>query len=470
MSKGAWELDEKEKQYNRIKCVLDSCLNWQECASLCVGEGIRKQVSRARKQVRERVRERVKDAGEKITFLQDALIYSLRIHLLEPYGFDDAEKRINTKFDFYEYLANLLDNKKVEDEGINVYFYGLAIAKLFRAHMATRCGGTHGLAWGSDFTYPNLVLREKVAGLNDLDDLPPRERKNLLAAMDSVYLARKSVFLDEGWQQSDAITLAGKLMGSARMLVELFEFEIKGSARKEALRAVIVEHNLDHESLLEVWRKGVGYEHGPLPMDKLWKRSADCAYKNCCIEYDEFVAITIKSEADPDDCNDRGARAEARKRAEEKLKVLERKEKSWQKNWPDWINVVKNWWCRGFMNGIYRWKPNRAVDESLFRVDGSLCKDARDLMELVNGEKAYEKVQKGLGKDMIPVARVIVRVACEGGNVRNMSKVLRGKTPGKVTVYAILFLVAITVTTPKLQDCWKFLDRDQDGNDAQARN
>ena len=112
-----------KRQYNAIDCLLKSCLNWQETASITVGNRIRANVDNVSQA-----------ASQKITFLQDALIYSLRHHLLDGDGVRE------TGFNFYKALTDLFRKDRRRSE---LYFYGLAIAKLFRAQMTTRSGGPH---------------------------------------------------------------------------------------------------------------------------------------------------------------------------------------------------------------------------------------------------------------------------------------------------------------------------------------
>lgn len=386
-----------KRQYNAIDCLLKSCLNWQETASITVGSRIRANVDNVSQA-----------ASQKITFLQDALIYSLRHHLLDGDGVRE------TGFNFYKALTDLLRKDRRRSE---LYFYGLAIAKLFRAQMTTRSGGPHGLAWGGNFRYPRSSQRFRLAR------------------------ARRECFVGPG-ATSDATELAKQLLNSAKNLVDLCqELTVK---ELKALRGAVVEDEPDHMALLRVWHKGNLANYG-LPMDKLWTRSADCVYTKNCIGYDEFVAKELEPRRD-DDC---------RQIADCKLGILLDVEQGWKGGWE---NVVQNWWCCGFTSGIYSWRISR--DEPVVITSGrrgNLHRDATRLVELVRGEdkrqRAYQRVLENLpGENIADVAKEIVRLACEG---KKPDDILRAVGTEPEMMYTILFLVAIAPTAPKLQDCWK---------------
>lgn len=413
-------LEPWEKQFNAIDFLLQSCLNWQETASTSVGKYILANVDNVSQ-----------SAEQKVTFLQDALIYSLRYHLL---GGDGVRNR---RFNFREALTALLhDDHQADGERIEIYFYGLATAKLFRAQMTTRFGGPHGVAWGTNFRYPRWYQGFQLAK------------------------ARKGCFVESG-AASAAQRLAQQLLNSAGKFVEFVNDLTRPECR--ALRVAIVEDRDVREMkpvhralLLSVWHKGTSPSHG-LPMDKLWARSASCVYTKNCIGYDEFVAKELEPRRD-DDC---------RQIADHKLGLLLEVEQDWKE---DWKNVVQNWWCCGFTSGIYSWEMRRngpVVITSGRKAD--LRRDAMELVELVKGEdrhrNTYQKVENFFGevggtevarqaaaRQMAGVAKAVVRLACGG---KNPDDILHAVDTGRWTMYTILFLVATTQTKKKLQDCWK---------------
>ena len=408
----------EEQQCNSIDTVLEDCLNWQETASMIVGRCIREIAN-------VNVDNVSKTALQKISFLQDALIYSLRNYL--PCGEETDEVRFDSRNALEVLLRKdppVFNERLVKEDGAQehgLYYYVRAISRLFRARMKTRIGGPHGLAWGSHFNYPLSTQRYKLVR------------------------ARKECFVGSLMAESDATKLAKQLLISAKKLVDLHDELSPGQFK--ALRDAVVKDKTKHKELLEVWRKGNCPTIG-LPMDKLWTRSADCVYTKHCIGYDEFVAKEIKFSGD-DDC---------RHVADLKLEILREAEEGWKE---DWKNVVRNWWCCGFTKGIYSWRKGR--NKPVVVTSGrsrDLRQDATSLVDLVSGEdedrKAYQRVRESLPKEA-GMAKKIVRLACEGK--KPDPDILKAAGTEREKMYAILFLVATAPTKPKLQDCWRYSTR-----------
>jgi len=384
---------------NRIDSVLKSCLNWQEAVSIGAPdlyEGRRRGC----------VSDVAAVAFKKITFLQDALIYSLYRHVLHG--------GIGVDFNFDQAILNQLGDD-------DFYTHGLAIARLFRAQMATRSGAPHGLSWGR-FSYARCPMTYGY---------PNRRHQRRLAE------ARESVFVNPA-PESPVAVLAERLLLSARSFTDMYYNGLEDEQRDVLLNAIMRDEP-EHEALLEIWEATRNYG---LPLDKLWVRNVNCVYTANCIEYDEFVA-----KMGDENCPQMVA-------AREKVDALEGKEQDYEESWRD---VARNWWCCGFVNGIYCWVARKvggverkiAIDRN--RRQDVLRQDVDELVKKIEGDDTYVNVNEDEIGKCYEQRKEVVRAACEGKEMRRIWRDLDVKYPA---LYSILFLVATTVTKPKLQDCW----------------
>ena len=417
------------QRFHRIDTVLDSCLNWQESVAIAkYGEldcGKRATVSDV-----------AATAFEKKSFLQDALIYFLRG---EPCDFY-AKGATAADFIFQDAVLPLLNDDAK-------YFYALALAKVFRARMSTRCGHRHGLSWGSRFSYQRC--------LTTYGDLFPLRRRRLAAAMSA---ARRDCFITPPVNnRTPAAELAVRLLRSAQDFVRFYD-EALSDAQQDVLRDAVLARRYDPLVLLKVWTIGCSGVYN-LPMDALWTRAHDCAYTTNCVGYDEFVALTH-------------AQAQHSQEAQRKVGLLKEAENNRES---EWRGVARNWWCHGFMRGMYSWK-------SAVKVDKDIVADVQAVVDRIRSDNLYERVKEAsavrdlLCKKVEEASAVcavqnlpMTREACEASAVQNLfipmiREACEGARPRDIahrfgintlsSVYSFLFLVATTQKTPKLQDCW----------------
>ena len=421
------------RRFQQIDTVLDSCLNWQESVAIAqYGEldcGKRATVSNV-----------ADPAFEKKSFLQDALIYFLRG---EPCQYDGAGAD-DADFTFQDAVMPLLNDG-------NRYFSAFAIVKLFRARMSTRCGHRHGLSWGSRFSYPRCP---KTYGYPD--PRHRRHRRRLAAARRDCFIAPPAN------NRTPAAELALLLLKSAQDFVRFYDQELTDDQR-DVLREAVLGHCYDAAALLDVWTIGCGGVHN-LPMDTLWTRTADCAYTKNCLGYDEFVALThAQAQHSNPDCDSNCTSQEAQKRlqlARGKVELLKEAESNSES---EWRGVARNWWCHGFMRGMYSWK-------SAVKINKDIVADVQAVADRIRSDDLYERVKEAsavrdLLYEKVEEARAVqdlfipmTREACEGTRPRVIADRLEIADGLEINtlslVYSFLFLVATTQKAPKLQNCW----------------
>ena len=411
-----------DKRFNQIDTVLHSCLNWQESVAIAwygdIDCGKRATVSDV-----------AATAFQKLTFLQDALIYFLRG---EPCQFDDAGAN-DAAFTFNE--IDVLPLLNDDDQ----YFSALALAKLFRARMFTRCGHRHGLSWGSRFSYPRCPTTYGYLA---------RFRRRRLAD------ARRACFISPpANSRTPAAELAVRLLKSARDFVSFYD-EALTDDQRGVLRHAVLGHPYDAAALLDVWTIGCGGVYN-LPMDTLWMRTADCVYTKSCVGYDDFVALTqAQARSNTDGGDSHTSQRNAFQLANDKVALLKAAESE-----SEWREVARNWWCSGFVRGVYSWqsavKINRNIVADVQAVVDRIRND--DLYERVNEASAvrdllYEKVDGGSAVQELFIP--MTREACEGATPREIASRVGISNINMFAVYSFLFLVATTQKAPKLQDCW----------------
>lgn len=409
-----------DRRLNQIDTVLGSCLNWQEAVAIdqhgeleCGARATVSDVARA--------------ASQKRNFLQDALVYFLRGG---PFELSKACAN-DVDFTFRDAVLPLLN-----DEG--QYFSALALAKLFRARMSTRCGHRDGLPWGKQFSYPPCLKTYRY--------LTPLRRRTLAAAR------RNCFVVPPVNDRTPAAELAVSLLKSARDFVTFYDFALTPD-QKGVLRDAILGRCYDAPALLDIWEIGRDRVYD-LPMDMFWERAVDCVYIKNCVGYNEFVALT--------QVHAQRLNPECLQLARGKVQFLVEAERSCES---EWQAVARNWWCHGFKRGIYSWK-------SAVKINKDIVADLQAVVDRIRGDDVYKKVEEAgtvrnflheRVKEASAVQDLFISMtcaACEGASPQDIAQGLgRALEPSRSKrvlslVYSFLFLVATTKGAPKLQDCW----------------
>lgn len=369
--------EQPQQRANRINAVLTSCLNWQEAFSITVANMIDLDWD-VNGTVYAKWREVNRAATSKRDFLQDALIYSLRSHEIGGPA-DDVD------FEFWQTISDTIGND------VN-YFCAMAIAKLFRAHMRTRSGALHGMAWGQRFPYSN-------------------------AERTSVFVDRRNI--------SAAAVLAVRLLPSANSLITAYDN--CDPDEQCALRSAVLRGRPCNPDALLRARK-IGLRNG-LPMDKLWDWTPPnpCVYAEHCIGYDEFCEAIIAENPSA------------------KIAMLHAAENEYMDNEHTKL-IARNWWSCGFASGLYCWTQDVQVNRELHE-------DVESLVACIDADATYERLAEARDREH---AKEMTRTACKGekpNQIMQLEALQESYTLD--AIYTTLFVIATTNTNPKLQDCWR---------------
>ena len=360
-------------------------------------------------------------ALEKATFLQDALIFALREHHVS------TETTLN--FEFRKELNGLA----AEPPGQN-YFFAMALAKLFRALMLARIP-SGGLPWGSHFSYfRNHTLLPKRGRLRDnwhrlLDNIKRTRAK-----------ARHKTFVAPArTEPTEAARLAEKLLQRADVFFDFYRALIPNE--QNALRAATLQDAAcDPQQLLPVWNKADSRRYRCLPLDKLWTRDTNCYYLQHCIGFGEFAALEIHGAGD-----DQMARL-----ADDRMRYLREEEDRLAET--DRL-VARNWWCRGFMRGMYSWQRGTKIQSTQRNVFRNIVDDVDTVVETIEEDATYKRVSAGHVVRTRNHHTDITRAACEGASIDD----IWGRF-GLPKREILSFLLAVATTTPKrrkLEECWR---------------
>ena len=420
---------------NAIHVILTSTLNWQEATAITFSEHdhfLRTSHVSTYKSI-------ATLAFAKRTFLQDALIYALHRNCLfrsPTPAFPDPLNLL--AFDFWDTLKTV---KSVDA------FYAIAIAKLFRVLMSTRCGHPDGLPWGSHFTY----YRE----LNTLDRHPR-------GLFERQVLARKNTF-----PQDDAAGVESErvVAGSAPSVLAMnllshasafFGFLNKLPEDQETTLRAAVLKPLEPESpeilqnLLPIWRaaraesvevlrvrggeRRVESQQQQLPpLDKLWTRKTNCVYLRNCIDFGDFAAVQLAID---------GANL-----ATSKKQYLSNAEAS-QK--PHDQKVARNWWSSGFVKGRFQW--NYQKKGGAWQPVPDIRRDLTQVLETIERDETYQSDL--LRRDAILKAgkhKAVTRAACQGDSLDALLEQFHNFRKDVIRLF--LFMLAAGLNT-KLEDCW----------------
>lgn len=392
---------------DRINTILASALNWQESTALAQSDLLMEAANATT------AKEVAGDALEKITFLQDALIFALREHRVS--------QESATDFDFWTEINGLVEQLHDVPPGTandphDNYFYAIATAKLFRALMSTRSGHPDGLPWGRRFSYPRT--REILPGLLRFAPFLAR----------SMNTARLNTFINP--VDTDAAVLAGRLLRYASTFFDFYDTALTAD-QKNALRAAIQDFAFDPQQLAPVWKASRVHQYNCLPLDKLWTRDTNCVYLRHCIGFGEFAALkTYRDGADA-------------RLAQDKWRYLQEAEAGLDRD----RLIARNWWCCGFMYGMYRWRNNTRINKDIVR-------DLESVLQAIETDNTYRRLSTSHATLDRTTHIDMVRAACEGASPDDIWGRFRSSLPLS-EIYSFLFTVATTPKSPKLQDCWR---------------